>query len=470
MTTNMMVDAAVDEIKKNLVLFCQEHAEGPLTGASAEAVALGIQKALAGAGKAAFRTFLEAKDDQPDIVVFGGERYRFKGCTKREFMTLWGKMEIERRLYENKADTKCHWPLDAAWGMADEYLTVELREAVAFACAHATPEETAAMLGKVLPECAHPTQMKKAIEKIAACVRPQREAVDARIRERESAPEATRVLTASMDGVNVLLNEPGAKRGRPAERPTGEDADKERTTAYKNAMVGSLSFYGEVPEGEKCPERLESRYVSQMPEDGAPAFKARFEAELQAARAQCAPGAVKQMLCDGARPLWKYIDGNPLYDDFEKMVDFHHTTEHLSLAAEALFGKGSGEAENWYAKWHAKLLGDERGAQGVLDSMDYYAKVRKLSRAQRAGLATQRTFFARNQHRMAYADSRARGLPIGSGPVEAACKSLVKTRMCRSGMRWSREGGQRILDLRTYAKSGRWEDFWKQYKELKFAA
>ena len=208
-----------------------------------------------------------------------------------------------------------------------------------------------------------------------------------------------------------------------------------------------------------------------MPEEGAPTFKTCFEAEVQAALAQCVSDVVKQMLCDGARPLWKYIDENPLYDDFEKMVDFHHTSGHLSLAAEALFGKGSsGKARNWYAKWYAKLLDDERGAQGVLDSMDYYAGVRKLSKAQRAALATQRTFFERNKHRMAYAEFRTRGLPIGSGPVEAACKSLVKTRMCRSGMRWSREGGQRILDLRTYTKSGRWDEFWKQYKDLKFAA
>ena len=65
---------------------------------------------------------------------------------------------------------------------------------------------------------------------------------------------------------------------------------------------------------------------------------------------------------------------------------------------------------------------------------------------------------------MNYAAFRQQGLPIGSGPVEAACKSLVKTRLCRSGMRWSWPGGQRILQLRTYLKSGRWDAFWKQYK------
>jgi len=71
---------------------------------------------------------------------------------------------------------------------------------------------------------------------------------------------------------------------------------------------------------------------------------------------------------------------------------------------------------------------------------------------------------------MTYADFRRRGLPIGSGPVEAACKSVVKTRMCRSGMRWSREGGQKILNLRVVVKSDRWDGFWENYMTLKRAA
>lgn len=83
-----------------------------------------------------------------------------------------------------------------------------------------------------------------------------------------------------------------------------------------------------------------------------------------------------------------------------------------------------------------------------------------------ARLDTEQTFFARNAHRMAYADFRQNGWPIGSGPVEAACKSVVKTRLCRSGMRWSRDGGQHILSLRTYVKSNRWNAMWKQYKHI----
>jgi hypothetical protein len=268
--------------------------------------------------------------------------------------------------------------------------------------------------------------------------------------------------------VNVLLNEAGKKRGRPAERPTGA-SDKEPSTAYKNAMVGTCSFYGEVHEGEQCPERLDTRYVAHMPEERSPTFKAKFEAELEAAEAQCPLSTVKVLLCDGARSIWTYLDENARYKDYEKLVDYWHTLEHLSRAAEALFGKGSPEAEAWYKK-HAKRLKEKtRGAQGILESIDYYTRIRKLSAKRQLELNTERTFFARNKHRMTYADFRQRGLPIGSGPVEAACKSIVKTRLCRSGMRWSRAGGQRILDLRTYVKSNRWDAFWNEYKRATLA-
>ena len=68
--------------------------------------------------------------------------------------------------------------------------------------------------------------------------------------------------------------------------------------------------------------------------------------------------------------------------------------------------------------------------------------------------------------RMGYKRFRDKGWPIGSGPVEGACKNIVKQRMCRSGMRWSIPGGQTILTLRAIVKSQRWQTFWTACKKL----
>ena len=63
MVVAKMIEAAMNEIKQNLLLSCREHAEAPLTPQTAERVTRGIQQALAAVGKAAFKTFLEAKEE-----------------------------------------------------------------------------------------------------------------------------------------------------------------------------------------------------------------------------------------------------------------------------------------------------------------------------------------------------------------------------------------------------------------------
>ena len=469
MVIERMIEAAMNAFKENVIAFCRKETEGALSPESAAVVTRGIQRGLEAAGQAAFRRFLESKDSFPEVMAVDGEVYRFKYKSTKTFESLWGKTPVTRGVYQNASDTQSHVPLDAAWGMQDERMTPEVQEAVAFACSFVTPEETRELLEKSAMFHPHPTQIKRCVERMARRADAVRDELNTRIRASESAPAGTRVLAASMDGANVLLNEKGKKRGRPKERPKNAE-DAEPRTAYKNAMVGAISFYGDVKEGHKSPQRLTCRYTSHMPEDRAATFKTKFEAELETAQAQAPSDVVKVLVCDGARAIWNYIDHNERFDGYEKIIDYWHAVEHLSLAAEALFGKGTDEAQAWYDAYADKLLEQDDGAQRVLHSIGYYAKTRTLPKARRKDLATQRTFFKRNKAKMTYADFRSRGLPIGSGPVEAACKTLVKTRLCRSGMRWSREGGQRILDLRTYVKSNRWDAFWKNYNELKQTA
>ena len=75
-------------------------------------------------------------------------------------------------------------------------------------------------------------------------------------------------------------------------------------------------------------------------------------------------------------------------------------------------------------------------------------------------------YFAHNRKRMDYAAYRLRGLPIGSGVVEAACKTVVGQRFKRPGMRWSIPGGQAILNLRVATLSERWEAFCRYHGNI----
>jgi len=127
---------------------------------------------------------------------------------------------------------------------------------------------------------------------------------------------------ASLDGVQVRLDEEGVKQGRPVERP-GQPTGAETPTCFKRAMVGSLSWYGAPLAEQTTPERLAVRYVAQMPEEKAVTVKARFEAEIRHAQASLSPAVNKVLLCDGECSLWTYAEETPLFADYLWLVDFY---------------------------------------------------------------------------------------------------------------------------------------------------
>jgi len=465
MRAKEIIEAVLKRVKAELSE-SEKVLESDLTPKEAEHVGAVLTQAMAAGWVEGYRAYLQAHDTTEPTIEVDGQTYRWKMASPKEFLTPGGPMGLARSLYQADSGGECHIPVDTAWGMVGQFATVEVREAVLFAVAQLTPREVEALLKK----CASFHPSAAAIQTMTQEMGHWLEAhpeLPEEIRREEECPEGTRVLVASLDGVNVLLAEPGPKRGRPAERP--QEPAKEgdvSPTCYKNAMVGSVSWYGEVPEGEVCPERLASRYAARMPEDGAGTLKAEFERELADAEAKLEGGVQKILLCDGARSLWKYADAQARYDDYEKLVDFYHATEHLSKAAESLFGKGSQKGAKWYEKYRRRLQRKRQAVTGLLRSINYYRQQRRLSASRRKALATEQTFFENNQDRMDYRRFRRRGWPIGSGPVEAAGKTLVKVRMCRSGMRWSRPGGQYVLSLRTYLKSERWDAMWQCYKAL----
>jgi hypothetical protein len=179
-------------------------------------------------------------------------------------------------------------------------------------------------------------------------------------------------------------------------------------------------------------------------------------------------GVTKIFVSDAAQGIRKEIDSNKLFDDFEKIVDFYHATDHLSNAAEAIFGKGNPEGDTWYESKRRVLLEDLDGSEKVYRSLLYFQKQYRYTKDRKASLSKEIVFFRNNKDRMEYKRFRDNGWPIGSGVIEAACKSVVKWRLCRSGMRWTRHGGQTILTLRSLLKSNRWNAFWSLYKISRF--
>ena len=103
------------------------------------------------------------------------------------------------------------------------------------------------------------------------------------------------------------------------------------------------------------------------------------------------------------------------------------------------------------------LRDDPQGVHKVIEALCRLR--RQYPRRQKIHQAI--AYFREHRHRMPYARLRAQHLPIGSGVVEAACKTLVSQRLKRSGMRWRQAGGQAILTIRAWCQSERFERAWE---------
>ena len=139
-----------------------------------------------------------------------------------------------------------------------------------------------------------------------------------------------------------------------------------------------------------------------------------------------------------------------------ELIDFFHAAQHLSDAFDAAYGANAPKAVAQFEKYRHLLRYDDDGVAQVIRALRHLRS--KHPECER--IAQVLGYFRNNRHRMGYAEAKDQGLPIGSGVVEATCKTLVTERLKRSGMRWSERGGQAILTLRALLQSHRFESGW----------
>ena len=140
----------------------------------------------------------------------------------------------------------------------------------------------------------------------------------------------------------------------------------------------------------------------------------------------------------------------------DALARFYHATEQLKAALDTCYGENDSKGRAQFHRLRHVLLDDSDRVEKVIHALDYQRK--KFPRRTRIGEVLR--YFRRNRHRMRYADTQARHLPIGSGVVEAACKTLITQRLKRSGMQWRHSGGQAILTLRALVQSSRFDQAW----------
>jgi hypothetical protein len=248
-----------------------------------------------------------------------------------------------------------------------------------------------------------------------------------KIRSEQKVPSEAVTLAMSMDSTSVNIRRQG----------------------WRHATAATITTYG------ASGDRLDTIYIGRMPETAKRQAKRLLEKEVGALLSQ---HDFKHIVCiaDGARDLWRYF--NKKYPHAIHVVDFFHVCEHLSKLSELFFDDHS-EAKTWYQKYRTILKEDPNGAAKLIRAARYRRSLIKKSPA----IETEIKYLQHNRKRMNYHQLRQKKLPIGSGVVEAACKNLIGARMKKSGMRWSIDGGQVVLTLRSIILSNRWEKFWSLF-------
>jgi hypothetical protein len=245
-------------------------------------------------------------------------------------------------------------------------------------------------------------------------------------------------------------------RPQGGKQTAGETSDKRH---YREAGCGTVSLYD--AEGH----RLSTVRYGRMPEYKKATLCVQLEAECQRVMA-CRPDLQVVKLADGAEENWRLLDHLDLglseaqAADVEtiSITDFSHAAEHLQQACDLVWGAGSVESKGEFARLRTLLREDDKGVDKVIRRLRYRA--RPLRGKKRDDLEQAIAYFRNQRHRMRYAVYRQDHVPIGSGVVEAACKTLVSSRLKRSGMRWTIAGGQAIFTLRSMIQSERWPRAW----------
>jgi hypothetical protein len=254
---------------------------------------------------------------------------------------------------------------------------------------------------------------------------------------------ARRRLYIEMDGTGVPAV-PNATQGR-----AGKAADG--TAKTREAKLGCVfTQFRFDAEGWPVRDPDSTTYVGAI--ETAEEFGPRLHAE--AVRRGLTPATTTIVLGDGAPWIWNRADEH--FPGAVQIVDLYHAREHVEAVGRLALGSGSETGRAWVAARRDEL--DDGDVEVVI------AAIRNLPAHDptvQDELRKEAEYFETNTLRMCYKHFRARGFFVGSGVVEAGCKTVIGQRLKHSGMRWGVAGANAVIALRCRLLSNRWDDLWR---------
>jgi len=370
------------------------------------------------------------------------------------YLSTAGPVRVERHLYRPAGrNAKSLCPLELRAGIINGYWTPRAARQGAFVLAQlpaAAAEALFAELGAMQPSRSTLDRLPRTL---SAHWEGHRQEWEAAVQAQETVPATATTLALSVDGVMAPLKAHAAQR---AAKRTAAGKHASGPAGYREVGCGTLTLY------DREGQRLQTVQYARMPESKKVTLGQQLQAEAQAILG-ARPDLRRVYLADGAETNWQLLAevdqvlGGSL-DRRLEVVDFYHACTHLKEGCDAIWGESTPRSQAEFARLKVLLKEADDGAERISRTLKYQAGRTTGTRRKRIRAAL--TYFRHQRDRMHYAAYQRQHLPIASGVMEAACKTLVTQRLKGSGMAWTMAGGQAILTLRSLLQSGRWAHAW----------
>ena len=411
------------------------HAQPP-QGQRVQELELLVRTALFKSGNALVGVLLQQAADRSDAQYQPKPGEQRKGRETLQVQCLFGTFALARDYYYHPGKRQGHHPADAALGLEVGYTPALAR----LVCLEGADEPGYEKAQRHLAETGGIELSARQIQRVV-----QRVGRDAQAwQEREAQPGRcdAPIMYVSGDGTGVPMRR-RELAGRKGKQPDG-------TAKTRQVYLGCVFTQHRTDEqGHPVRDHDSTTYVS--------SFKAIAEfgpcLRQEAIRRGLGDAGKVALFIDGAAGLEHM--GQDCFQDSVQIVDFYHAVEHAGQVLDALIGKNHPDYKTRQSRWAKRLLKDQ------VKPLIKETRQAALGTPQAEAVETALGYFERNLARMQYGTFRKNGYFIGSGVVEAGCKTVIGARCKQSGMFWSLPGAENVLALRCLHRSRRLDSFWK---------
>ena len=348
-------------------------------------------------------------------------RYDYKNLN-----LLLGSVDLKRALYRCQGCGRYWRPLDSDWGLPAGHNSEGVERVAALLGAY-MPFETAE---EVLQETAGVTLSDSSIRSISEAIGAEIETitqVEVEKSQKEDPPETqAEIMAIYTDGAMVNTRE----------------------EQWKEVKVGAVASFNRTgPKQIKLDRTTYTAYLGGVEE-----FKPRLWAEGFRRGVQGKEATL--FLGDGSPWVWNLAD--ELFPHAIQVLDYWHLCENVWKASHLIFIDEE-EKRHWVENITEKML-----RQGKVDEAIKTIKSTTIrTEEEKKAVETLLGYIENNRKRINYPFLEQKGYPIGSGIIESACKRIVGARHKQAGMRWSKTGVQKMLNLVSFIHSKRWDHYWK---------